>query len=207
MDIPSLNRLLGNMDIYLLDQLLKGRFSKEMKILDNGCGEGRNTVYFIREGYQLFGIDQNPLAIKMARMQASTIYPGYDVLRFQTANAEDIPFHQHAFDAVISSAVLHFAKDTGHFHQMVNEIIRVLKPNGILFLRMATGFGGILDLSSPIGNGQYLLPDGSKRFVLTKELMEEISTKHHLSYLEPPKSVLLHGQRAMGVFVMSKGPS
>ena len=207
MDIPSLNRLLGNMDIYLLDQLLKDRFSKEMRILDAGCGEGRNTVYFIQEGYQLFGIDNNPLAIKMARMQASTISPGYDVLRFQTANAEEIPFHQHAFDAVISSAVLHFAKDTGHFHQMVDEIIRVLKPNGMLFLRMTTGFGGILDQSSPVENGRYLLPDGSKRFVLTEELMEEIATTHNLSHLEPPKSVLLHGKRAMGVFVMSKGPT
>lgn len=204
MDIPSLNRLLGNIDIYLLDQLLKGRFSKEMRILDAGCGEGRNAVYFIRDGYQLFGIDQNPLAIKMARMQASTIYPDYDVLRFQTADVEDIPFHQHAFDAVISSAVLHFAKNTAHFHQMVDEMMRVLKPNGMLFLRMATGFGGILDLSTSAGDGCYLLPDGSQRFVLTEKLLQEIQVKHHLSYLEPPKSVLLHGQRAMGVFVMVK---
>ncbi|WP_332912670.1 hypothetical protein [Algoriphagus boritolerans] len=49
MEVTELNQLLGNVDIYLLDQILKGRFSKEMKILDAGCGEGRNAVYFINQ--------------------------------------------------------------------------------------------------------------------------------------------------------------
>ena len=69
MDINSLNRLLGNIDIYLLDQILKGRFTKEMKILDAGCGEGRNTVYFLHEGYQIFGADSNPIAIQIYPMR------------------------------------------------------------------------------------------------------------------------------------------
>lgn len=204
MDIPFLNKLFGNMDIYLLDQLLKSRFSKNLKILDAGCGEGRNTVYFLREGYQIFGVDQNPVAIKMARIQAQTIQQDYDIHRFQEALVEDMPFHQVAFDAVISSAVLHFAVNTGHFHRMMDEMMRILKPGGYFFLRMTTGFGGIQAESSSTGDGVYLLPDGSQRFLLTERLLGEIQEKHHLQNLEAPKSVLVHGQRAMGVFVMQK---
>lgn len=204
MEVPLLNKLLGNIDIYLLDQVLKGRFQKAMKILDAGCGEGRNTVYFLKENYQIFGVDQNPVAVQMARIQAQTIRKEYDIHRFQTANVEDMPFHKGAFDAMISSAVLHFAKNTRHFHLMLGEMMRILKPGGILFLRMVTGFGGIIEESKAVGGGVYLLPDGSERFVLTADLMKEIQENHHLHHLEAPKSVLVHGQRAMGVFVMQK---
>lgn len=204
MDIVSLNKLLGNIDIYLLDQILKGRFHKDQKILDAGCGEGRNQIYFLREGYQVFGVDSNPIAVQMARIQAQTFQPAYDIHRFQTALVEDMPFHKEAVDVVISSAVLHFANNTAHFYNMVDEMLRVLKPGGLLFLRMATGWGGILEASTSMGNGLYLLPDESRRFVLTDALLSDIQDKYGLSHLEPPKSVLVKGQRAMGVFMMQK---
>ncbi|MCH6235356.1 methyltransferase domain-containing protein [Cognataquiflexum rubidum] len=205
MDIKSLNQLLGNIDIYLLDQILKGRFDKEMKILDAGCGEGRNTVYFLHEGYQIFGADSNPIAIQMARIYAQTIQKEYDVYRFQTSLIENMPFHQGAFDVVISSAVLHFAKDENQFLKMVDEMMRVLKPGGIFFLRMTTSQGNMKEKSPHLGDGVYLLPDGSERFLFTDELEKLIVSKYGLKYLEPAKSVLVHCQRSMGVFVWEKG--
>lgn len=204
MTVQNLNKLLGNIDIYLLDQILKGRFTKEMKILDAGCGEGRNIIYFLHEGYQIFGVDYNPIAIQMARIYAQTIQKDYDIYRFQTAMVDDMPFHKGAFDSVISSAVLHFAKDEVHFLRMVAEMMKVLKPGGVFFLRMCTGFGGILELSKSLGNGQWALPDGSTRFILTEGLLEEIMAKHGLIHLEDPKTVLVHGKRTMGTFVFQK---
>jgi ubiquinone/menaquinone biosynthesis C-methylase UbiE len=205
MDIQSLNQLLGNIDIYLLDQILKGRFDKTMKILDAGCGEGRNMIYFLHEHYQIFGVDSNPIAIQMARIYAQTIQSDYDIYRFQTALVEDMPFHQGAFDAVISSAVLHFAKNTVHFREQFGEMMRVLKPGGLCFLRMTTGFGGQVESSKHLGEGLYELQDGSIRFLLTKELLDELEKQYQLKNIEPPKSVLVHELRAMGVFVWEKG--
>ncbi len=204
MDITSLNRLLGNIDIYLLDQILKGRFNKDQKILDAGCGEGRNLVYFLREGYQVFGVDSNPIAVQMARIQAQTIQKDYDIHRFQTALVEDMPFHKEAVDVLVSSAVLHFAKGTAHFYKMMDEMMRVLKPGGLLFLRMATGFGGMTEAAASTGDGVYLLPDGSKRFLLMEALLGEVQDRYGLHHLEAPKSVLVHGKRSMGVFMMQK---
>ena len=203
MEINELNQLLGNIDIYLLDQILKGRFTKEMKILDAGCGEGRNAVYFIRQGYPIFGIDPNEVAIQYCRYLAKSLNPDFDIHRFQPAKLEDIPFHTGAFDAVICSAVLHFASNVDNFCQMISEINRVLKPGGVFWFRMTTGFGGILEESQDLGSGKYLLPDGSERFLLRDEHVDKLEDLG-LRFLEPPKSVLVHGQRAMGVFVLEK---
>ncbi|MFD2200240.1 class I SAM-dependent methyltransferase [Shivajiella indica] len=204
MEVRELNNLLGNIDIYLLDQILKGRFDKEMKILDAGCGEGRNSIYFLHQGYRIFGTDMNPTAIQMARIYAKTIQKDYDIHRFQTCSLEDMPFHEGAFDAMISSAVLHFSKSSQHFHQMMAEMMRILKPGGFFFLRMCTDQGNMKENSSHLGKGVYLLPDGSERFLWTQELEEEVLSKYRLEYLESPKSVVVHGLRAMGVFVMRK---
>lgn len=204
MIISELNKLLGNIDIYLLDQILKGRFSTNMKILDAGCGEGRNAVYFINGGYQVFGVDQNKTAIQYCRYMAKSLDKDYDAQRFQVAGLEEIPFHKEAFDAVICSAVLHFAGDEGNFWMMMNEMLRVLKPGGILWFRMTTAFGGILEKCQALGGGNYVLPDGSERFLLTESHVDKLQDLG-LNFLEHPKSVLVHGQRAMGVFVMEKG--
>ncbi|MEP0712210.1 class I SAM-dependent methyltransferase [Algoriphagus sp.] len=203
MNISELNKLLGNIDIYLLDQILKGRFTKDMKILDAGCGEGRNAVYFINQGFQLFGVDQNELAIQYCRYMAKSLNKDYDVHRFQVAGLEEIPFHREAFDAVICSAVLHFAADEANFWQMIDEMLRVLKPGGIFWFRMTTAFGGILEKSKDLGGGKYFLNDGSERFLFTQAHLEKL---HQLGliFLEEPKTVLVLEQREMGVFVMKK---
>lgn len=203
MEVNELNRLLGNIDIYLLDQVLKGRFTKEMKVLDAGCGEGRNAVYFINQGYQIFGIDRDELSIQYCRFRAKSLQPEFDSLRFQVGKLEEIPFHAGAFDAVICSAVLHFAHDVDNFWQMITEVLRVLKSGGVFWFRMTTGFGGIAGQSQALEKGKFLLPDGSERFLLLEEQMEKLE-KLGLRFLESPKSVLVHGQRAMGVFVMEK---
>jgi len=203
MEIEELNRLLGNGDNYLLDQLLKGRFTKEMKILDVGCGEGRNAVYFLQKNYPIFGIDPNEVAVQYCRYLAKTINPQTDIHRFQIGDGAAIPFHAAAFDAVISSAVLHFAEGHAHFWKMITEIHRILQPGGIFWMRMCTGFGKILEESQDLGQGRYALPDGSERYVLLPEGLQQLE---HVGFrfLEAPKTVLVYGQREMGVLLMEK---
>ncbi|MEX0883763.1 MAG: class I SAM-dependent methyltransferase [Cyclobacteriaceae bacterium] len=205
MDIKQINHLLGNIDIYLLDQILKDRFDHSMRILDAGCGEGRNTHFFIQEGYQIFGVDIHPMSIQMARMYARTLDRQFDPLRFQVAPVEELPFHSGAFDVLISSAVMHFARDKAHFLSMFSEQMRVLKSGGIFWLRMCSDAGGLFKLGTPTGEGRKLLPDGTERFILNEKLTKALIREFHLNVLEPPKSVVVHGQRAMGTYVFQKG--
>ena len=203
MEIDELNRLLGNVDNYLLDQLLKGRFNKDMKILDVGCGEGRNAVYFLQKNYSIFGLDPNEVAVQYCRYLAKTINPQTDIHRFQIGDGAAIPFHAAAFDAVISSAVLHFAEGHAHFWKMITEIHRILQPGGIFWMRMCTGFGNLLEESQDLGEGRYALPDGSERYVLLPEGLQKLE-RIGFRFLEAPKTVFVYKQREMGVFLMEK---
>src|SRR5215204_132700 len=118
----NLNEFFGDIDIYLFDQILKNRFSPEMKILDAGGGGGRNLVYFLRSGFEVFGIDRNADAIEYVRQMSQMLAPENPFENFQISSVEKMPFADESFDVVISSAVLHFADNETQFDQMLDEM-------------------------------------------------------------------------------------
>ncbi len=201
--VKELNHLLGNIDIYLLDQILKERFEKHFKILDAGCGEGRNLIYFVRNNYPVYGIDKDADSIQMLKHLIKSINKAYPLDRFIGGNVEVLPFLNHEFDAIISSAVLHFAENKNHFYEMIMEMIRVLKPKGLLFIRMATDVG-MKDSIKPMEDGKFLLPDGTVRFLLTKELLREVMDQFRLEFIEPFKAVIVNEKRCMSTLVLRK---
>ena len=200
----ELNHQLGNIDLYLLDAILKGYFPAGSKLLDAGCGEGRNLHWFLKQGYEVWAVDKNPAAIHMLRFVANSLKKGYPQDRFGTAGLEAIPHADAQFDAVVCSAVLHFAENQAHFKQMWQELWRVLKPGGSLFIRTATDLGMTEEELQPAGEGRYFLPDGSYRFLLTAPLLQELLAQYPMQWLEPQKSVLVAGQRSMGVLLLQK---
>lgn len=203
MKIQELNKALGNIDLYLLDQLLKGRFSPSMKVLDAGCGEGRNLMYFIQNEYKVYGIDNNPDAIRMLQFVARSLNPALSRDNFVVGNLEAMPYASNEFDVVICSAVLHFAKDAQQFHNMLAEIVRVSKPGAIIFIRTASSIG-IEDKIGLPENGGYNLPDGSFRFLIHRNDMEEIPALFGLDYIEPFKTVNVADLRCMSNLVLKK---
>lgn len=204
MEYQQLNQQLGNIDLYLLDHILKGRFTPGMRILDVGCGEGRNLVYFIRQNYDVWGIDQDSAALRMLRMYGRSLHPDFDPEKFIEDEAADISLPPQSFDAIISSAVLHFARDHAHFQQMFSELNRLLRPEGILFIRTAMHVG-MQEKAQPLGTeGRYLLPDGSERYLLSVAQLETLCGQYGYSKVEPLKYVVVHEARSMGVILLQK---
>ena len=185
-------------DIYLLDQIFKNRFQKDDIILDAGCGSGRNLTWFVNNDITIHACDSNIDAIKMAQERL-----GLPAEFFKQSVLEDLKYPDEKFDGIICSAVLHFAKSTDHFSAMFAELIRVLKPGGILFIRMTSTFG-LPNNYIPKSEGRYLLQDGSERFLLTKTLLEDTLIKHQLTKIEPVKSVLVEELRSMTTLVLRK---
>ncbi len=204
MSPQELNRELGNIDLYLLDAILKGYFPATHRVLDAGCGEGRNLHWFLQNGYEVWGHDQNAAAIRMLRFVANSLQKGYPTDRFTTGGIEEMPYADASFDAIVCSAVLHFADNRDHFKKMWAELWRVLKPGGNLFIRTATLHGFSSQELQSDNNGRYLLPDGSYRFLLSEQLLEELLEKYPVQWLEPQKSVLVINQRSMGVLMLQK---
>lgn len=203
MEHSDLNKQLGNIDLYLLDQVLKGRYDRSMKILDAGCGEGRNMVYFLRKGYEVYGVDNNPAAIQMLQFVSGSLSKGYDTSRFIVSTIETIPFEQKFFDAIICSAVLHFAKNEKHFDQMFSKLFNVLKSGGSLFIRMTSDIG-LEDKVVRLGENQYQLPDGSIRYLLKRDKINKLISQYNLSLLEPVKTVNVDDKRCMTNLMMKK---
>src|SRR5215218_5144255 len=131
----NLQEQFGGIDVYLFDQLLKGRLTPGMRLLDAGCGSGRNIVYFLREGFDVCGVDISADAVAHVRSLARTLAAHLPEENFRCEPVERVTFGAESFDAVLSSAVLHFARDEAHWRAMVGEMWRVLKPGGIFFAR------------------------------------------------------------------------
>ncbi|HWK03935.1 MAG TPA: class I SAM-dependent methyltransferase [Puia sp.] len=197
-NLNPIEEVIGSTDIYLLDQIMKGRYKTNDAILDAGCGYGRNMHWFLRNNIVIYGVDQDVNAIHDLQHRHPTVAE-----RFRQSAVEKIPFENDQFDHIISSAVLHFAKDTAHFRQMIAEMVRVLKPLGSLFIRMTSDIG-IEDNVQLAGDGVYDIPDGSRRFLLTRTILADIMQKSRLSFLEPLKTVNVNDIRCMSTVVLKK---
>jgi tellurite methyltransferase len=191
--------VIGAMDIYLVDQVMKGRYQAGEVLLDAGCGRGRNMHWFLRNDFEIYGIDTDPLLIDELVRQNPVLPQG----RFRVNAVEKTSFASEFFDGIISSAVLHFASSTTHFFQMLAELYRVLKPGGTLFLRMASDIG-MEKKVQPLGDGVFLIPDGSTRFLLTRDLLEQVLARFPFSFLENFKTVNVADVRCMSTLVLQK---
>lgn len=199
----NLREHFGDIDIYLFDQLLKGRITPGMAVLDAGCGGGRNLVYFLRHNFEVFAVDTNLQAVQQVAQLASSLAPQLPATNFLMAEITGMPFSDGKFDLVISSAVLHFARDRRHFDRMVDEMWRVLKPGGMLFARLASSIG-IEALIRPVGNGWFSLPDGSERFLVDETMLETSAERLGARRLEPLKTTNVENLRCMTTWVLEK---
>ncbi len=198
MSIEKLKAQIDKVDIYLLDQILKERYHIDEKILDVGCGNGRNLKWFYNNNYSVFGIDSDVEKIE----EIKKCYPNQHE-NFNVSKAENLPFENESFHHIICNAVLHFAKSDAHFFEMFSELIRVLKPKGSFFIRMTSNFG-IEDKVIPINNSVYKLPDGTERFLLTESILNMIKTNFNIKFLEPIKTVNVDNKRCMTTLMLQK---
>jgi len=199
----ELPEFFGQIDIYLFDQLLKGRFAPGMRLLDAGSGTGRNLPYFLRHGFDVCAVDAAPGAIDGVRQLAAELAPRLPATNFRVEDLESLSFPDGDFDAVIASAVLHFARDDAHFEAMVSELWRVLRPGGLFFARLASSMG-IESRIVSLGGGRYHLPDGSDRFLVDEARLERLAQGLGGAPFEPLKTVNVENQRCMTTWCLRK---
>jgi SAM-dependent methyltransferase len=193
----------GEIDIYLFDQLLKGRFDHRPRVLDAGCGDGRNLRYLLAQGFECRGVDRDTASVAHIRRLAESLAGDADPDRFQVAEVDRLPWPDASFDAVVCSAVLHFADDAAHFERMVDELWRVLAPRGLFFARLASNIG----LETVIGPGgrRVRLPDGSDRFVVDEAMLSSLTARLGGRLADPLKTTVVQGMRAMTTWCLLRG--
>jgi SAM-dependent methyltransferase len=199
----DLSSLFGQIDIYLFDQLLRGRIGPGMTVLDAGCGRGRNLIFFLRQGYPVYAVDPDPNAILAVQSLAEQLAPQLPSSNFRAEAVESNSFPDHAADVVISSAVLHFARDESHFQAMLRGTWRLVKPNGLFFCRLASTIGMESRFTS-LGGRRFALPDGTERFLADEPYLLALTPELGGAFLDPLKTTVVQDRRCMTTWVVRR---
>ena len=198
---PSLEEQFGQIDIYVFDQILRGNIAPGMCVLDAGCGYGRNLVYLLRTGCEVFALDSNQEAVAHVRRLSASLGTHLPPDNFRVGQIEKMPFPSGFADVVISNAVLHFARDNEQFMAMFEEMWRVLKPGGMLFCRLGSNIG--MDFMQ-VREDIFLLPDGSEWFLVDEEMLLRLTEEKDAVLVDPLKTTIVQDLRAMTTWVIRK---
>jgi SAM-dependent methyltransferase len=197
----TLQEQFGQIDIYLFDQILRGNIAPGMVVLDAGCGYGRNLVHLLREGCEVFALDADAAGVDHVRQLAASLGASLPATNFQVGSIENMPFPDEFADVVISSAVLHFARDDRHFLAMLKEMWRVLKPGGLLFCRLGSRIG--MDFEHLRGH-IFVVGDGSEWFLVDESMLLRLTDELNAVLVDPLKTTIVQDYRCMTTWVLRK---
>lgn len=191
----------GRIDIYVFDQILRGNIAAGMRVLDAGCGYGRNLVYLLREGFEVFALDGNSEGVDEVRRMAAVLQPGLAPTNFREGLIERMPFADATAEVVLCNSVLHFARDQGHFEAMLRELWRVLRPGGMLFCRLGSRIG--MHFEHVEGN-RYMVGGGYQWYLVDEEMLMEYTERLGAVLIDPLKTTVVQGSRCMTTWVLRK---
>ncbi len=197
----SVQEQFGQIDIYVFDQILRGNIAPGMRVLDAGCGYGRNLVHLLREGCEIFALDADPDGVAHVRQLAAMLAPGLPPENFQIGAIERMPFPDGLAELVICNSVLHFARSDEHFRAMLAELWRVLEPGGMLFIRLGSRIG----MSFPRIRGNiYSIGDGSEWFLADEKMLLDLTHELRAVMVDPLKTTIVQDYRCMTTWVLRK---
>lgn len=199
--VSALSEQFGQIDIYVFDQLLRGNIRPGMRVLDAGCGFGRNLVYLLREGFDIHAVDANPEAVAYVRQLAADLHPQLPAANVREALLDQLPLGSAAMDVVLCNSVLHFAQGHAHFRALLQELWRVLKPGGLLFCRLGSRIGTDFEA---VGDGRYITGDGACWYLVDEAQLLALTAELGGELADPLKTTLLQGRRCMTTWVLRK---
>jgi SAM-dependent methyltransferase len=197
----SVQEQFGQIDIYVFDQILRGNIARGMRVLDAGCGYGRNLVHLLREGCEIFAVDADPAGIEHVRQLSASLGTRLPAENFQVGLIEHMPFPDGFADVVICNSVLHFARDDGQFNAMLEELWRVLRPGGMLFCRLGSRIG--MDFEE-VRENVFVVGDGSQWFLVDEEMLLDATEQMNGVLVDPLKTTIVQDYRCMTTWVLRK---
>ena len=191
----------GQIDIYVFDQILRGNIVPGMRVVDAGCGYGRNLVYLLREGCEVSAVDLNAKGVQHVRALAAELAPKLPASNFRVGPIEKMEFENNFADVVICNSVLHFARDEAQFLAMVEELWRVFRPGGMLFCRLGSRIG--MNFERLRGN-IFRINDGSEWFLVDEIALMQMTEQMNALMIDPLKTTIVQDHRCMTTWVLRK---
>jgi len=201
MELRDINNFFGDMDLHLMDAILKGLMPVSGSVLDLGCGAGRNAVYFLNQGYEYVGVDADDSQVQLCRFVTKDFED--NSVQFYTTSIQELDLGKR-FDLIICSQVLHFAEDEADFFRMWSGLVRHLKSNGMAYVTLDSIINTSVgtSLGKKLDEGLVEFPDGKIRFALTEHLFDEM--KKGFEEVEPLRTLVSYNTRAQSILLLRK---
>jgi SAM-dependent methyltransferase len=197
----NLQEQFGQIDIYVFDQILRGNIAAGMRVVDAGCGYGRNLVYLLRAGCEVFAVDADRRGVEHVRALAAQLAPGLPAENFRVGAIERMELPDDFADVVICNSVLHLARDEEQFLTMVEELWRVVRPGGMLFCRLGSRIGMEFE---QLRKNIYRIGDGSEWFLVDEETLLGLTRELGGVMVDPLKTTIVQDYRCMTTWVLRK---
>ena len=118
------------------------------KVLDVGCGSGRDCAFFSEKGFKVTGIDRSEKLLELARISAPKA-------KFYSADMRHLSFEKNMFDGIWSCASVVHIKHK-EMQQVFNSFYTILKSGGVLYIHVKKGEGeGYLEEPSMPGKQRF----------------------------------------------------
>ena len=129
--IPSSTRSLPSKALVLFSDLIG--FQNNLKVLDAGCGIGRNSVYLAEKGCEVHAVDFSKAALSKLDNLSKHAGVRERITLYNHSLVESFPFESNSFDLILDSYVFCHFVDEGLKQYYRDELNRVTKPGGIVF--------------------------------------------------------------------------
>ena len=150
-----------------------------LKILDVGCGKGGTSLALAERGAQIAAIDFNPKRVEKFRQQVTAASVD---LSIEVGNAQNLNFPNEAFDCILLQDVL---EHLPHPEKAIQEINRVLKRNGLVYLSAPNRWSPLNFISDPHWNLPVVsvLPRSAVAYFITNIVHREKFTREDFAAL------------------------
>ncbi len=123
------------------------------RILELGGGQGRDTIFFAREGLEVDVLDFAPSAVRATQNKAASAALGRSVRALVHDVRKPLPFADATFDACYSHMLWCAALTTAELHDLSGEVWRVLRPGGLCVYSVRSTLDPECESGTPVGDG------------------------------------------------------
>ena len=139
------------------------------KVIDIGCGSGRHSIGLAKEGFTVNSIDFSKEALNLAKKWAKS--ESLDI-KFKEGNIhKKLPYRSNSFDAAIAIDSIYY-ENSEAVNFTLDEIKRILKPEGLLFITLPTQVGNPL-ITHLIFSEKEIIEIISSRFTIIDKFMDK----------------------------------
>jgi SAM-dependent methyltransferase len=110
------------------------------ELLELGCGQGRDTIFFARNGLRVTALDYAEIAVEALKKKATAAGVASSILVRTHDVRQPLPFPDNSFDACYCHMLLCMELSTGEISFIIGEIHRVLRPGGIVLYSVRSNF-------------------------------------------------------------------